>query len=305
MPRPPIDPSQAPARPRDHSWSTRLAWTVLVGGAALVVARLCCATVVRVHGDGMAPTLVDGDHVLLVRGTWSIDRGDVIVYRAQAPLPAGDQPVPARERDMPRTRNRDGREFPDARRPPDRSLRNTAVVDPEEFGRELEDNWRDIQARAEGALAGPSYRVGRVLAAPGDPIRIDRDEGGFVVRIAGQTIDHKPGGELRVRLREAGTHEPVARRVAWESSGERRYAVLERPGGSLPGGELVPIGTEVEAPGYLVLADNRDDGACCDSRAVGFVPESAVRGEVVIRLAGDPSALPDLDPAARGFQWKP
>ena len=62
---------------------------------------------------------------------------------------------------------------------------------------------------------------------------------------------------------------------------------------------------ELEAPGYLVVADNRDDGACCDSRAIGWIPAEAIRGRVLVRLTSNPEAAPDLDPAARGLQWKP
>src|SRR5688572_3555453 len=95
MPRP-DDPKPEKPRPRDRSWSTRLAWLVLVGGAGIVVARLSFATVVQLHGDGMAPTLLDGDHVLLVRGQWTIERGDVIVYDPRPPLvvPAPAPPAP-------------------------------------------------------------------------------------------------------------------------------------------------------------------------------------------------------------------
>ena len=81
--RPQTDEPEVAARPRERSWSTKLAWGVLVGGGTLVLLRMAFATVVKVHGDGMAPALLDGDHVLLLRGAWSVDRGDVVVYAAE------------------------------------------------------------------------------------------------------------------------------------------------------------------------------------------------------------------------------
>ncbi len=306
MPRRPAEP-EVTARPRDRSWSTRLAWIVLCGGGLLVVARMSLATVVKIHGDGMAPTLVDGDHVLLVRGEWSVERGDVIVYATD--LPAAPEPAPAlpAEHDAPRTRNKDGREFPDARAQPGRDLRNTAVVDPDELGPTMEHNWRTVQARADGSITERSYRVGRVLARPGDRVVVVRRATGVELTVEGATILRKAAAPLRIVLRDAGRDGAAERPVAYETNGERRYLVLDRGlGGAL---DLRALGmdgkTEMVAPGYLVLADNRDEGACCDSRAVGWIDAARIRGEVTARLAGDPAATPDLDPAARGFLWKP
>jgi signal peptidase I len=310
MPRPtvarrPPEP-QAPVKPRDRSWSTRLAWIVLCGGGLLVVARMSLATVVKIHGDGMAPTLVDGDHVLLVRGEWSVERGDVIVYATdlpEAPDPVHELPA---EGDAPRTKNTNGHEFPDARAQPGRDLRNTAVVDPDELGDALESNWRTVQARADGSITERSYRVGRVLARPGDRIVVVRRATGVELTIDGATILRKPAPPLRILLRDAG-HDASERAAAYETNGERRYLVLDRGAVAL---DLRALGlargeTETVAPGYLVLADNRDEGACCDSRALGWIDAARIRGEITARLAGDPAATPDLDPAARGFVWKP
>ncbi len=58
------------------------------------------------------------------------------------------------------------------------------------------------------------------------------------------------------------------------------------------------------APGYLVLADNRDDGRCCDSRALGWIDMASIRGEVVVRLGGG-DARPGAQPGTGSFQWKP
>lgn len=306
MPRRPPEPEAAAAKPRDRSWSTRFAWVVLCGGAVLVVARMSLATVVKIHGDGMAPTLVDGDHVLLVRGEWSVERGDVIVYATELPEEPDVEPQLPAERDAPRTKNQDGREFPDTRAEPGRDLRNTAVVDPDELGPTLEANWREVQARADGSITLRSYRVGRVLAMPGDRVVVTRRASGAELTIGGTAIVHKTAPPLRIVLRDGGG-DAAERTVAYETIGERRYLVLDRGSVAL---DLRALGldrgaTEIEAPGYLVLADNRDEGACCDSRALGWIDGARIRGEITARLAGDPAATPDLDPTARGFLWKP
>ena len=86
------DPEEEPAHAGERSWSTRLAWFVLVGGAVLLVVRCGVATVVEIHGAGMAPTLLSGDHVVLVRGTWGLAAGDLIVYEySEADLAAGEE----------------------------------------------------------------------------------------------------------------------------------------------------------------------------------------------------------------------
>ena len=68
-------------------------------------------------------------------------------------------------------------------------------------------------------------------------------------------------------------------------------------------GDAGPL--EVEADGYLVIADNRDEGACCDSRALGFVGPERIRGEIVLRLGGRNHSHPDVAPEAHGLLWKP
>lgn len=326
MPRPrtlsePDD--DARPRPRDRSWSTRLAWLVLFGGAGLVVTRMAVATVVQLHGDGMAPTLLDGDHVVLLRGRWSIERGDVVVYDPTPP-PQGEvvaPPVP--ERDAPQADNDEGQQFPDARRDPENDLRNTAVVDPDD----LEEGWSKVQARADGIATGyalPSLRLGRVLAMPGDRVAFHVPGAALGLAIDGIPLTDKAGDPMQLRLVDPALtddeQEPDAsdapeakgrlRNVAWETCGDRRYPVL--PGAKddpswtaleLPPAAAGPV--EIQAEGYLVLADNRDDGACCDSRALGWVRADAIRGEVVARLSGSSAATPDLAPGSRGVLWKP
>jgi hypothetical protein len=105
------------------------------------------------------------------------------------------------------------------------------------------------------------------------------------------------------------------RATAYESLGERRYPILvssERE--ELAGiealvapsaGSVSETPTSIIAPGYLVFSDNRPEGACCDSRAVGWIDPDAVEGEVVARLSGATDKAPDADPAARGPRWLP
>ncbi|MEM7154879.1 MAG: S26 family signal peptidase [Myxococcota bacterium] len=286
----------------------------LVGGIALIATRVSLATVVQIHGDGMAPTLLDGEHVMLVRGSWSVERGDVVVYEpgAAAPLaPASPEPV---EGDDPDADNHDGDELPDVRQEPGRDLRNTAVIDPED----LEDNWQKVQDRSDGLATyeAPVLRVGRVLAVPGQRVAFHVPGAVLGIAIEGQPLTHKSAEPLRLALHDVDDPEgpagpPRMRSVAYESTEERRYQVLvplDAPsdpwlGLGLPPAEAGPV--ELEAPGFLVVADNRDDGACCDSRAIGWVPADAIRGKVLVRLVGNSAAAPDLDPGARGLQWKP
>jgi hypothetical protein len=163
-----------------------------------------------------------------------------------------------------------------------------------------------VQARADGSITERSYRVGRVLARPGDRVVVTRRATGAELTVDGATILRKAAAPLRIVLRDAG-RDAAERTVAYETNGERRYLVLDRGSVAL---DLRALGlergeTEMVAPGYLVLADNRDEGACCDSRALGWIDAARIRGEIAARLAGDPAATPDLDPAARGFLWKP
>lgn len=311
--RPDPEPD-APSARRGRSWSTRLAWLTLVGGVALLATRVGVATVVQIHGDGMAPTLLDGDHVMLVRGSAGLERGDVVVYVPGVALPVPLEEPGLAEADHPRARNHDGEELPDVRQEPSRDLRNTAVIDPDE----LEDNWARVQARSGGLATyeAPTLRVGRVLAVPGDRVAFHVPGAALGLAIEGQPLVQKPGDALRLALRDAEDPEgpagaPRLRPTAYETRDDRRYQVLAPvhepddpwPALGLPPAEGGPV--EIEAPGYLVVANNRDDGACCDSRAVGWVPAEAIRGRVLARLTSNPAAAPDLAPGARGLQWKP
>ncbi len=310
---PELDPP-APRRAGGRGISTRLAWLTLVGGVGLLAARVGVATVVQVHGDGMAPTLLDGDHVMLVRGSWSVDRGDVVVYVPEAGTPSLPSEPPLLEADDPAADNDNGAELPDVRDDPSRDLRNTAVIDPEE----LEDNWHKVQDRSDGLVTyeAPTLRVGRVLAVPGERVAFHVPGAPLGLAIEGQPLVLKPGEPLRLSLRDADDPDAPAgpariRATAWESTEQRRYRVLVPasppadtwPGLALPPADAGPV--ELTAPAYLVVADNREDGACCDSRAVGWIPADAIRGKVLVRLTGSAAAAPDLDASARGLQWKP
>jgi hypothetical protein len=61
----------------------------------------------------------------------------------------------------------------------------------------------------------------------------------------------------------------------------------------------------MEADGYLVIADNRDEGACCDSRALGFVEAGRIRGEIVLRLGGATPVTPTSPPASTACAGSP
>lgn len=309
------DPEHDDPRPHGgRSWSTRLAWLTLVGGVALVATRVSVATVVQIHGDGMAPTLFDGDHVMLVRGSATVERGDVVVYAPGAAMPSTPLEPGMAEADDPRADNDRGQEPPDVREDPSRNLHNTAVIDPED----LEDNWEKVQARSDGLATydAPTLRVGRVLAVPGDRVAFNVPGAALGLAVDGEPLLEKPGEALRLALRDvedpqAPAGAPRLRTTAYETTDDRRWQVLAPaqesedpwPGLGLPPAEAGPV--ELEAPGYLVVADNRDDGSCCDSRAIGWVPAEAIRGRVLVRLTSNPAAAPDLDPNARGLQWKP
>lgn len=278
------EPDELAAPPPDRSWPTRLAWSVLVGGALLVLVRCSVATVVEIHGDGMAPTLFSGDHVLFVRGTWGLARGDLVVYD---PTPPAPEPEPAPPQELPGERATPGRRphTPGAR---DR-LRNTAVVDAEELG--LDEEWQSVQRRSGVAAQPPSrsLRVARILALPGDTVTFGDPRGALGLAINGDPLAFKPGEPVRLT-------EPRPRPTAFETLGDRRYQVLAStagrdtwPGVQVPG-DSGPY--EMPAEGYLVVADNRDEGACCDSRAIGWVQADQIRGEIMLRLGGAATATP-------------
>jgi len=290
-----------------RSWPTRLAWLILVGGATTLVLRCGVATVVEIHGDGMAPTLLSGDHVLLVRGSWGLARGDLVIYD---PRPAPTPAPPAKLPEPPGTREHRGPPRHDGARQP---LRNTAVVDPADL--DLGDEWTAVQRRSGVGTdkAPPSLRVGRILAVPGDRITFGDPEGTLGVAVNGAPLTQKAGAPLRLAIHGAGadaSRPARPRATASEAIGERRYRVLTAesgtplhwPGMHLPG-DAGPI--EVEADGYLIVADNRDEGACCDSRALGLVAAENIRGEIVLRLGGRNAEHPDIAPADHGLLWKP
>ena len=299
----------------DRSWSTRIAWLTLFGGAALLVTRLSIATVVEIHGDGMAPTLVDGDHVVIVRDRWDVERGDIVVYDPAAATPGDWEPPLPPEGDDPEGEAGEGEEYPDARREPGSDLRNTAVVDRDELG----DNWEKVKKKSDGLAARERVplRLGRV---PRRARRCRHLQRGSRRRPRPRRRRPAPCPKKRAS-RSASRCAATSRRprrpprpcapsptspptsAATPSSSAATEAPPGWEGLSLPDAASGPV--ELEAPGYLVVADNRDDGACCDSRRLGWIPEAALKGKVLMRLAGDPKATPDLDPSARGFLWAP
>ncbi|MFV8756340.1 S26 family signal peptidase [Nannocystaceae bacterium ST9] len=292
-------PDDEPARPT-RSTSARVAWVMLLGLGAVVFARASLATVVQVHGDGMAPTILDAESVLMVRGTWGIERGDIVVYDPTPPseptLAPEPEPTPRRSTPGPLDRGRNV----DPDRKPRGELRNTAVVEVDE----VEANWDRVRSADDDRPRG--YRVGRVLACPGDTVTFHVPDVALGLLVNGTPIAQKAGETIELAFAAAspkGAHEREAkqkRATAWETLGDTRYPILAGstptswPGIGLPD-DLGAL--EIQAEGYLVLADNRDEGACCDSRVLGWIPAEKVRGEVVLRLTGESGE--------RGMQWLP
>lgn len=293
-------------RPPGRGWSSRIAWLTLVGGATLVVVRMSLATVVQIHGDGMAPTLIDGDHVVITRDPWSLERGDIVLYDPGMARPGSWNET---EFEDPNGGQADaGR--PDVRKDPQGVLKNTGIATSVVDRDALDANWKQVQSRSEGIVKldrGP-LRLGRVLAVPGDTVTFHGPAGALGLSINGDPLPSKLSEPIRIRLQEGGQS---LRTLAYETTDGRRYPVLVRAaqtppqwlGLELPPSDFGPV--QMDAPGFLIVADNRDGGACCDSRALGWLPEDALRGRVLLRLTGDPAATPDLDPSARGVLWKP
>lgn len=290
-----------------------MAYCVLVGGGLLLLTRATLATLIQVHGDGMAPTILDGESVIMTRGTWGVEAGDIVVYDPTPTEQACDEPpaTDPSERPSPADGPREGGQLVDDRRDPMGQLHDVSVVDVDD----VEDNWERVRTRGQRARPR-NFRVGRVLAVPGDTVTFHVPDVALGLVVNGSPVHQKLDEPIRLSL--AGrpapgedldeAHAPRLRALAWETLGHTRYPVLLGSGEpswigmGLPE-DLGPI--EVQAEGYLVLADNRDEGACCDSRSLGWIAPDRLRGEVVFRLAGDPGAAPDSDPRARGLARLP
>jgi signal peptidase I len=304
------EPIQPPPRPR--STSTKVAYCVLVGGAVLIATRAMLATVIQVHGDGMAPTILDGESVVMIRGTWSIEPGDLVVYDPTPPTQRREDEAPdADPRPSPAAGPSEGGAAVDEQRTPRGELHDAAVVDVED----VESNWQRVRDRDSRARPR-NFRIGRVLARPGDTVTFHVPDVALGLVINGSPLQQKPADPIRLVLAGRGApgeeredvDTPRLRMLAWETIGDTRYPIL--PSASDPGWPAIPLPDdlgpiEIRAEGYLILADNRDEGACCDSRAIGWVGAEKVRGEVVLRLAGDPGAAPDSDPGSRGLARLP
>ncbi len=271
---------------------------MLLGVGAVVFARASLATIVQVHGDGMAPTILDTESVLMVRGTWGIERGDIVVYdptpsAEPTPEPA-PEPRPVRGTPGPIDEGR----TVDPERRPRGELRNTAVVEVDQ----VEANWERVRA-SDNRPRG--YRVGRVLARPGDTVTFHVPDVALGLLVNGSPVAQKAGDPVELALASEPKTSADGRlrkhSTAWETIGDTRYPILvgttptNWAGLGLPDTSMGTI--EIQAEGYLVLADNRDEGACCDSRALGWIPAAKVRGEVVLRLTGEIGS--------RGMQWLP
>lgn len=284
------DTDEAPA-PSDKSWPTRLAWGVLIGGFALVITRASVATVVRVHGTGMDPTISDGDGVLLVRSTFALEAGDIVVYDPTPPPPALEDP----DETLP---GEDPAPTPNPGEPHDAStpLPNTAVVDVEG----AERRWGRLSRKKMNPQGPPaSYRIGRVLALPGDAVSFRVPNAPLGLAINGAPLGQEPAQDEQDEQDEQA-------RTRTERGPQGSYQVhpatsLEWPGMLLPS-DTGPV--QIRADGYLIVADNRDESACCDSRAIGWVSSEHIRGEIVLRIRARPPTTREGSDAKR-VEWLP
>ncbi len=287
-----------------RSLSTRLAWGVLVCGCLLVLVRVSTATVVKIHGDGMAPTILDSEYVMMIRGAWGLERGDLVVYEPVKQQLVAQQVVVPIER--PGRGDPAPRQHADATQNPRGQLRNTAVIDPDDLGLS-DEHWDSVQERSQ--VDDPSdslenagkLRVGRILARPGDTVTFHVPGAAMGLAINGKPLVQKPGASLPLKTEHSNGLRPSAH----EQIEERDYQVLLHPDLEQPRWPVMGLPedntpVEMEAEGFLVIADNRDEGACCDSRAVGWVPEDKIRGEVVARLGNASSRS-----GRRTFVWRP
>jgi hypothetical protein len=131
--------------------------------------------------------------------------------------------------------------------------------------------------------------------------------------VNGKPLRQKPAASIRVP-KSRDTSASRVHASALEQIGETVYQVLlavdpkaptDWRGLDLPG-DVGPV--EMEAEGYLVVADHREDGACCDSRALGWIQEDQVRGELVMRLgrrAHEPAEGAEGSGERVGVRWLP
>ena len=310
---------EAPRRPQPRpARGSRLAFYVLVTAAAVVATRATVATVLPVHGDGMAPTLLDGDVVLMTRGDWTIGLGDLVVY---APTPAVEPESSSDlESDPSGTRRNRGTFAVEGNS--GRSLPNAAVVDPRAIEAEVQGRWENVGGQ-DASSAGPHregapLQLGRVLARPGDRVTFGVHDAALGLAVNGVPLRHKVGPARRLVIPPKpvlgedpdAVDRPTVRTTAYEHLGDLRYEVLVGHGDVLPalstdGRSTASARDSVLAPGYLIISDNRPEGACCDSRTVGWIHPDGIEGEVVARLSGTTGHAPDADPASRGPRWLP
>lgn len=331
MPRRRPDYDEAPVPP-DRSLASRLAWGVIGMVGIAVLLRATVVTVVTVDGEGMEPTIHDGDMVLLVRRTGGIERGDVVVYEPrgiEALADAGDpHPKTAPDRGIEPEAHHAST---DANAAP--ALPNTAVVD----RAEIERNWQRLQTdTAYGERSPAPLRVGRVLAVPGDTVAFRVPGAALGLAINGQPLRQKDTAPPSLPLTAMpegsesdddgrdharplpGAHKSTGPRTsspalrstppvggpppAYEWLDDLRYPVMpDSRGSTWPGMALPDDGTPVQiiADAYLLLADNRPQGACCDSRELGWIPIDAIEGEIYARLDRHD------DERSRGLEWLP
>ncbi|MCA9687501.1 MAG: S24/S26 family peptidase, partial [Myxococcales bacterium] len=175
--------------------TSRVAWFTLAAATLLVLTRASVATVVQIHGDGMAPTIIDGESVLMVRGALGIEAGDIVVYDPSPPPPyqesEADRDVAKRPLDGPAGPS-EGERVIDPDRLARGELRNTAVVDVDD----VESNWQRVRER--GQQAPRNFRVGRVLAVPGDTVTFHVPDAALGLVVNGRALTQKPDDPIRL-----------------------------------------------------------------------------------------------------------
>jgi signal peptidase I len=237
----------------------------VVGVLGLVVVRVFVATIVEVEGHAMSPNLENEDRIFVRRGAWMIAPGDAVVFRPPPDLltRSGFAPPPA--------------SVPPQGQPP---LAMSVTS-----GQPLPSAWLDRSALAarwshlQGESEDPKghWWMGRVLARPGDVVVFGDPaaKGGIIVNGA---ILHDVADPQADNPKLPSRKIVLGDRVVSVQGSTLRFDIARL----VPAGTKLPVA--IEAPGFLVLADDRDRGQCCDSRKLGWVDASAVKGAVLGRL---------------------
>ena len=292
---------------------TRIVWpTIGLSIAALVMLRLFVVTILVIEGNAMAPSLRNGDQVILLRGTWGLSAGDVVAFDVtktrpsqpdspkprSLPPPTNDPKTPApEERPKNGTQNDPSSDvFRQSAESPRRELRDTHLwID----ATEVEDRWERLSNQAaqsgvpdsvlgSAATGTGAIGIGRIIALPGQrvtfrdskcPLGLAGPESHCLIRQHqtkdGRTLEHRGAVQYAV------LHSNDSEMDDW--------AAMTLPDDTLP--------VEIIAPGYLILSDDRSSHSAFDSRAIGWIDPEHIRGELVFRVNHDPQARGHQRPA--------